>query len=245
MTGLLGGRHISASTYLRLFVDQLLPTEADRVLYLDADMLVRTDLTPLYQADLQGKTIGAVRDLVIADLSHPYSGITDYMQRGLPSDGHYFNAGLLLIDLNRWRSERLGHAILEYARQHGGQGNFDQDALNASVHRDWTELDLTWNVQGSVLLLDEHPSHPWVEEMRALRADLLRDPATVHFSGTIKPWHASSGHPFACEWRRELRRSSWYSAMEHARWAGPFGTKRLAVQVLVKSHRRAVREISA
>ena len=241
-TGLTGARHVSASTYLRLFVGDLLPNHADRAIYLDADVLVRHDLADLYETDLQGKALGAVRDMVIADLRHPYSRVVDLGVSSLPSDAPYFNEGVLVVDFHRWRSTNSGEALLAYAKARPGHGNLDQDALNGVMVNEWLEVDMSWNVQGSLLRLQEHPRHQWVAEMRRRREALLENPRIVHFSGSIKPWHASSTHPYAKEWRRALATSGWYSTQEKARWMVQSVAKRAAVRALVCAGRRPRRE---
>jgi lipopolysaccharide biosynthesis glycosyltransferase len=236
MGDLKGDRHITAATYLRLFADQVMPPEADRVLFLDADVLALADVAPLYRTDMRGNAVAAVRDMVIADSDHPYSG-------SLTTGHHasYFNAGVLLIDLARWRANDIGDKLREYVRARPGHGNFDQDALNDVLRDDWLELDPVWNVQGSLLLLHEHPSDPWVEEMRSVRPEILREAAIVHFSGSIKPWQARSRHPYRLHWRRELRRSRWST---HAKYVCASGlqAKSLAVEAMMFAGRMERRE---
>jgi lipopolysaccharide biosynthesis glycosyltransferase len=236
--GLRGNRHVTASTYLRLFVDQVVPEGAQRVLFVDADVLVRKDLSHLLDLDLEGKTVAAARDMVIADSDHPYSGSLTSGDRA-----PYFNAGVLLIDHARWRRLGLGEQLRNYARARPGHGNFDQDALNDLLRDEWLELDGTWNVQGSLLLLHEHPRGRWVEEMRRRRSTLLADPAIVHFSGSIKPWQASSRHPFTGEWRDSLRKSGWYTTPEYLAWRLPLLAKSAVIEALVRSGRRPAREL--
>ncbi|HLX33019.1 MAG TPA: glycosyltransferase family 8 protein [Gaiellaceae bacterium] len=198
LSGLAGIRHLTPATYHRLFVDEIVPS-ASRVLFLDADLLVRHPLGPLFELDLEENAVGAVRDMAIADQAHPWS---DSPSKG---DEPYFNAGVLVIDLDRWRELGVGREAIALLRTQP-MGNADQDALNSALRDQWKELDPTWNVQGALLLLHEQPPHPWREEMRSRAEALMSDPAIVHFSG-IKPWRPFSHHPFTREWRRTLRRS--------------------------------------
>lgn len=225
LSGMAGSRNISPATYLRLFVSDVLPADVDRAVYVDADAVVLDDLSKLAAVDLGGRTIGAARDMVIADHGHPYSGLRERTDEpGRP----YFNAGVLVVDVVRWRRRRVGEAVLHYAREHGDSGNHDQDALNAVLHDDWSTLDARWNVQGSLLLLHEHPPHSWRDLLAQRQRELLAAPGVVHFSGTIKPWQPSSRHPYAARWRRELRSSGWYRPHERAAWGASFTAKRTA-----------------
>ena len=66
----------------------LLPVE--RVLYLDAGVLVRKDLKDLWDTDLCGKPIAAS-----PDVGFPMSGLDG----STPSPSPYSNAGIMLMDL--------------------------------------------------------------------------------------------------------------------------------------------------
>ena len=107
----------------------------DRVLYLDANLLVRRDLKGIWNADMGGRPIGAVRDL-----EHPlgHTGLPE-VDRGRP----YFNACVLLLDLFliRQRLPEMKNALAE--RQ---ETMFkDQDFLNSFFSGDFYELDTAWN----------------------------------------------------------------------------------------------------
>lgn len=235
--GLKGARHVTAATYLRLFADQVMPPETERVLFLDADTMAIADLSELYHLDLHGNAVAAARDMVIADSDHPYSGS---VTRG--SADPYFNAGVLLIDLVRWRREGIGDELRAYARERPGHGNFDQEALNDILRHDWLEVDPIWNVQRSLLLLHEHPRHDWVETMRRRRAEILKSARLVHFSGGLKPWEARSRHPYRKAWRRGLLQSGWLAPGEYARWMLRLRGKSAAFELAVIAGRRKPRE---
>ena len=51
----------STATYRRAFLPGLLP-DLDRVIYLDADLIVRSSLAELWSTDLAGAALGAVED---------------------------------------------------------------------------------------------------------------------------------------------------------------------------------------
>ncbi len=125
--------HVTKMTYARLLVGALLPPKIDRVLYLDGDIIVRGDIGPLWTTDLGGKTAGAVIDL-------PHYARKSTL--GLPPDAPYFNAGVLLIDLERWRRLKIGERAAEFARDHWDRMQWgDQCALNFVLQDDWKVLD--------------------------------------------------------------------------------------------------------
>ncbi|HXP73324.1 MAG TPA: glycosyltransferase family 8 protein, partial [Stellaceae bacterium] len=137
--GLTVGANITLMTYARLLMADLLPRELDRILYLDGDILVRGELQKLWIVDLRGRTVGAVVDLPRYQFNH---------RLGLPPDAPYFNAGVLLIDLRRWRQLDIGSRCLAFAREHPSRLQWwDQCALNFVLHDDWISLDRVWNFQ--------------------------------------------------------------------------------------------------
>jgi lipopolysaccharide biosynthesis glycosyltransferase len=157
------------SIFIRLVIPSLLPEENGRLLYLDSDTLVQDSLQPLAAIDLDGSAIGAVED----DNCHPkHDG-----RLPLSPDVRYFNSGVMLIDLQRWRSEDLTNRALGFARANAERLAFpDQDALNGVVAGHFKLLDAPWNVT------------------RPIAETSCRHPKIVHYTGT-KPWSAACKHP--------------------------------------------------
>lgn len=217
-----GSRGIDEPTWAKvdiLLASSILPVE--RVLLLDANVLVRHDLTSLWNTDLGGKSLGAVRDI-----GHPLG------HAGLPSEElgrPHFNAGVLLLDLARIREKQA--TLVRQASERKETAYKDQDVLNALFggdQRDWHELDIQWNAGG----LGTYAAWPardrdavWAgDELKALHSD----PAIVHFTGplhpsmssvlneyvqpwTSKPWGyaGAPGNPFSDEWWDVLERTEW------------------------------------
>ncbi|EKM59540.1 glycosyltransferase family 8 protein [Phanerochaete carnosa HHB-10118-sp] len=186
----------------------VLPVE--RVLYLDADVLVRADLRALWNTDLGGKPIGAT-----ADVGHPM-GHADVER------GPYFNAGVLLLDLAKVRA--VLRELFDACRQRKDSLHRDQDALNVVFRDEWHPLDLKWNAQGLGTYADSVSVDRDAMDVAAMKAD----PAVVHFTGpvnpgmaevlnpyvqpyTSKPWGyaGAPGHPFAGEWWSALETTDW------------------------------------
>ena len=160
--------HVSTMTFARLLVADILPPQVTRTLYLDTDLLVLDDLEALWSVELEGAVFGAVSD-------------SEWTQRGEWEPDHfppvtaYFNAGVLLIDLERWRSDRIGQQARDYLARHPDTPFADQDALNVAGDRRWKELDPRWNVQ-------DHA------RQRMHAAEAGQRAGIVHFVGAGKPW---------------------------------------------------------
>lgn len=164
--------HISQVTYARLLIPLVLPTWVSRVLFLDADLLVLGALTPLWETDLDGSVLGAVAD-------HGVNLLIDEGRAsglGVPQVRDYFNAGVLLIDLDRWRQKQISEIALGYLERHPDSPYSDQDALNVACDGQWKRLDQRWNFQ-------DHIDKPVLDIVRERR------PEIVHFATARKPWN--------------------------------------------------------
>jgi lipopolysaccharide biosynthesis glycosyltransferase len=169
----LPGRRLVPATkkWARILVDQIVPSDIQRVLYLDADILVRNSLLPLLESDLHGKMIGACVDHLTT--THGQRGVEFCDLAQSPPTAAYFNSGVLVLDLHQWRGLGADMRILEVASKQPTFKFPNQDLLNVSLWRDWYPLDgFTWNF-------------PAAESRGSAHASIL------HFVGP-KPWKTPS-----------------------------------------------------
>lgn len=125
-----GLQHANRSVYARLFLPELLPA-LDRILYLDCDLIVDTDLSSLAVLPLDGAVVAAARD---------------EEQTNAEDDAPDFNSGLMVMDLAAMRATDLTRRAVESA---GAQNprHGDQTLLNALLRGHWKCLDGRWNRQ--------------------------------------------------------------------------------------------------
>jgi lipopolysaccharide biosynthesis glycosyltransferase len=163
--------HVSTVTYARLLIPELFPGDTSKLLYLDADLLVLGDLEPLWETDLNRTPVAAARDLLDISLK-----AGDPRTKSMPRVRNYFNAGVLLIDLDQWRRHRVSDKAMEYLTRNPHSPFMDQDALNVACDGHWTELEDRWNFQNHFhTRIDSISEH--------------ERPAIVHFVTRIKPWN--------------------------------------------------------
>ena len=187
---------ISRATYLRLIMTEVLPADISRVIYLDIDMIVTCSLAPLWQTDLQGYPCGGIEDPGVDPATFARTG-------GLEGEGRYFNAGMLLIDMQAARqSGFLTQALDRLIARPGAYEFADQDALNECLWRNWLPLDSRWNHQR------EHLYNP-ERYITARKGDTI--PAIIHFTEAAKPWNADEWHPYAWLYWRHLRHTSFFA----------------------------------
>lgn len=127
-------------TYFRLAILDLLPADAHRAVYLDADMIVNKPLDALYSCDLQGKKIAACYEL---SCHAPFGDYRDALFCELIPDGFtYFNAGMMLLDLDALRPQYGFDRYMAAAAELNYQIQFpDQDLLNYCHHGEVLHLD--------------------------------------------------------------------------------------------------------
>ncbi len=157
------------STLARLYLDELMDKALERVLYLDADILAVGNVQALFDADLNGKAIGAVDDYVTA---FPEKIEQRERELGLDPGAGYFNAGVFLMDCAAVRAGAYFETARSLLRSGRCFASNDQDILNIAFRGRWQRLDNRWNVQTGIM--------PYI-----------RNPVLLHFTGRRKPWHSS------------------------------------------------------
>lgn len=227
--------HFTTAAYVRLFLSDILPASVDKVLYLDADLVVCADLLPLWETDVTGYALAAVPD----PLSRDHAGI------GVTERRRYFNSGVMLINLRHWREhaaiDQFAHCIAGHA---GRLRYFDQDVLNIcfGVPGLVRYLDYTWNFQPRIAEVAPGALGLGGPAFVRLRAA----PCIVHFTTRMKPWRfedevhykevyqhyerltpgVHGGRP---AWQARVRKLLWMSRLRRwIRWHAP-GLIRLAV----------------
>lgn len=194
------------SSLYRLLMADVLPADVDRVIYLDCDLVVRHDLGPLWSQSLDGAPVAAVRDARIVSIGAP--GGPPSRALGVDPTNPYFNAGVMLTNLDAWRQEDVGPRALAMLSAHTIP-QLDQGALNAVFSGRWLRLPPKWNLQGSHFV--ERNNFAWTVEPTVELEAAYADPAIVHFSGLSKPWNPRCAHP---------HRDDWFAALHKTAWAG-------------------------
>lgn len=217
-----GMSYWSIATYYRLYASELLPESVHRILYLDCDIIVRGDLSPLWQLDLTDKAAGGVSDIF------EYWG---EFQRRLhyPMEAGYFNAGVLLINVDYWRKHNIGQQCLEFLKNHYDwiEAN-DQDVLNAVLWDKKLRLPVTYNYQ--VQFLADYFYHKEEPELQAEIWNTKDNPIVIHYAVPTKPWNVLYYQmPYKKIWWQYKRLSPWWYIL-------PSLPKRKTVNYLIKRY---------
>lgn len=196
--------HWSIETYYRLFIQDILKGY-DKVIYLDADLVVLDDLAKLYQVDINGCLLAAAKDPDSVGLycgAHP--GAEKYLRMDqldlrkqkyvnnvlkLKDPFNYFQAGVLLLNLDAIRTEWKDDVAINLALSRKWELQ-DQDVLNVLADGKVKFIDMSWNVMydwkykrlKNVIALA--PRELYKEYVKAHAA-----PKIVHYAAPDKPWH--------------------------------------------------------
>ncbi|KDQ65096.1 glycosyltransferase family 8 protein [Jaapia argillacea MUCL 33604] len=193
--------------WAKIDIIKIVPVE--KVLYLDADTLVRSDLRELWNVELGERALAAA-----VDVGYPMGH--DGMARA-----PYFNAGVLLLDLAKAR-ERLSD-LVAMARAMKDARFRDQDVLNIHFAERWSPLSLKWNAQGLGTYANQSSA-----DRSEMGLEEMKEPSIVHFTGamhpelavvlnpwvqpyTSKPWGyaGAPGHPFEKGWWAMVDKTAW------------------------------------
>jgi lipopolysaccharide biosynthesis glycosyltransferase len=194
---------LSPATLFRLLLPDLLPDER-RIVHLDSDVLIVDSLRELWETDLEEYAVAAVRDSNSPFPAGPCG--TDWRGLGLAAATPYFNAGMLVMHLDAWRAQRLGHRAIDVLRTSGKIARWsDQDALNTVLAGAWKELPRRWNVQSPDLEGRALAWALWPDDV----ASAIANPGMIHFSERYKPWNPACNHPLMQRWFDVLDTTDW------------------------------------
>lgn len=181
------GTHLKEIVFGRLYIPQLLLNEK-RAIYLDCDIIVKKPLEKLYNMDLEGKSIGVILDGEKDQKS-------SVKRLNLSSERTYFNAGVMIMDLEKLRKNNKFLKTIEFCLNPDRELQLnEQDALNIIFENDYSVKEKIWNCTHGVL-----------EEYRGK----IEDIGIIHYTGAVKPWDCRCLSPLKKEYLNYLKISPW------------------------------------
>jgi hypothetical protein len=172
--GLKLNHHFQKSTYYRLFAADFIHN--DKCFYLDSDIVVNGSISDIINIDLDGKYLAAVED----------QGFNRHAELGMNINSKYFNGGVLLLNLKKWRSANIKSRVISFVKKSPDVIQLtDQCGLNAVIDGEWVDLDSKYNFQTHI---------PANSSVGYNTTDEL--PVIVHYAGSSKPWHMNYINPF-------------------------------------------------
>ena len=162
--------YYSMTTYFRLFIAEMYPS-LDKAIYIDSDMIVKGDISVLWNKDIEGKLVGASHEQAMAQ-TDVYG---TYVERNLGVErDNYFNAGMIVINCKLWRDEAVLDQFIDLLGVYTFRVTQDEDYLNVICHNRVAWVGDEWNVE-----IYEDIKVP--EEKACI----------YHYIMWAKPWHFS------------------------------------------------------
>ena len=136
--------YFTMASFYRLFIEKMYP-KLDKAIYLDCDMIIKGDISKLYEIDLKDNLVGAVNEQNC--LLNPL--MTEYTVVVTGIDPHkYFNSGMLLLNLKAIREFGLMQRFLDMLLTYKFESPMiDQDYLNNLCRKRVLLLPNGWNYE--------------------------------------------------------------------------------------------------
>lgn len=171
------GHRLSLATYYRLFIPSIM-RDYNKVLYIDGDTIAVEDVANIYENDISSYYAGVVKDYnIIRDMSMSFRHHVHNVLN-MKNEGDYFNAGVLLLNLDRIRRDFSLQFFMEQAELKGAK-HHDQDVLNSLFY-------------GNVYFMPPKYNSMWQNEELYLNVkngeEAIKRPTIVHYPGSGKPW---------------------------------------------------------
>lgn len=206
-----GGFNIS--TMSRLFIGELLPDSVERVIYFDCDTVVVRSLKQMWEADLKGKVLGAVMEPTI------YKAVKEEI--GLADQDPYYNAGVLVVDLLKWREKKVQKQLLDFYKSKDGHlFACDQDAINGALKGQIRPLPPAYNFFTNYRyfsykeLVALSPKYGWISAKQFLFAK--KHPVVIHYMGDERPWIAGNLNHYRRAYDYYLAKTPWRGTPKEA-----------------------------
>lgn len=178
--------HFTLETYFRLKLPDFFP-DFDKILYIDVDVTVLGDIKELWDFDVDGVFAGVCEDITRA--GHLSCFIKDFQN---------FNAGVMVINLKKWREENISRKCFDFIEQHSEKIIWvDQDVLNSVLIPVVRYFERCWN-------LEYTPDYDVVSGLYPENEIKL-----IHHITRNKPWNSVKEHVYAEKYFKYLSKTPW------------------------------------
>jgi len=205
-------RNVGRAVYHKLIIPDFIPYQVNKLVYLDTDTLVLTDIRSLYRHNVSNNVLLGVQEYPAPLISQTKSitGLLDIID--FPDERYYYNSGVLVIDLDRWRETNVTRRSIRLLLDHYDRLTVDdQDALNGTIIDEWGTLAPSWNAQINCLV-DENKTIKYRDLIGSpTHEDLFEAPFIIHFNHHPKPVNPAYRGPFRDLYISYEMRSGYFS----------------------------------
>ena len=178
------GYHVSLIDFLKIRLAELLP-QYDTIINLDTDIIVRKDISPLMDLDLEGYYAAGVADMAAMEALQWHKRLNRM---------RYVNCGILVLNAKRMRQERSFEQCMRIRTEHPEYQCYEQDAQNDFFNDEVKYLPPKWNLMTYNLVLGPY-AHYSINHINTFFGTKYRtfqemedDAAIIHLTNEFKPW---------------------------------------------------------
>jgi lipopolysaccharide biosynthesis glycosyltransferase len=168
---------LSSAVLVKLLIPEQLAGRYDKILWLDADLVIKGDVSAIFRLDMGARALAARpmgQTWAETKQEHKDWWHSRFQALGMTPPYRYFNAGVMLIDVGNWNRQQLTRRALDFIRKNADICILPEaDALSALLNGDLLALSHIWNGR---------PPGP-----ANFAGDCLQ-PIILHYSGSVKPW---------------------------------------------------------
>ncbi len=182
--------HVTLASYNRIFLSSVLDKDLERILYLDSDIIILGSIDNLYNCDLSNFFVAAAGETI---------SCKDRERLEFFDDEQYFNAGILVVNLKKWRESNIESNLVDFIKNHSSKIKYwDQDVLNYCLKNKWMKLPQKYNLTHFFFYPEVYPPAYFGMKEDEYN-DSVKNPVIIHFTSHQKPWIEGCKHP-----RKEL-----------------------------------------
>lgn len=176
--------HVSDAALFKMDLPDLLADE-EKILYIDGDTLIQGSLKGLFETNIEKEYVAAVAD----QFDEKINGNSSFCHRIGLERKHYFNSGVMLLNLKKMRADNISRRLLEY-RSQGINYFMDQDCLNAVLGERLVLLPCIYNFMSTIS--DVYDAEEIGEKFLGERTESIEDCISksiiLHLTDKKKPW---------------------------------------------------------
>jgi lipopolysaccharide biosynthesis glycosyltransferase len=160
-------KHATLENYFRLFIPKVLPDSVKKCLYLDCDTIILDSIEELWDFDIQAYPLAAVEQL----------GFDRHDELGLSKGSRYFNSGVMLLNLEKFRQEKISEKVIDFIDKYPEKIEYwDQDGLNFVLEGRCLFLPEKWNVYHTFF---------FDSNLKENYTNIVDKPKIIHFTGSM------------------------------------------------------------
>ncbi len=189
--------HFTHTIYYRISIPSLFDNSVDKVIYLDSDMIIKDDISKLWEINISNYYLAAVEALSFTER---------YADLQMPENSLYFCSGVLVINLQQWRKYNITDKVINFIENNQDKLIcWDQDSLNSIICNNWLPLSLKWNQQHYFFQKRFYEEYLTREDF----IEAIKNPSIIHYTSSYKPWNYINYHPYKQEYYNYLSLTPW------------------------------------